>query len=256
MMKYVVFLFYFTHNDIIAKGGEVMLLSDKHLKELAINHQLVVPFNEDFCEGATINLTLDSQIKKHVSNEKIVMVNKIPTEHYKTIDISETDYYLNPNESVLVQAHEYFKIPTNTAAIVLERYSIKLLGLVVSPASYMNPGYEGRLSFLLTNHSNAPIQLVPGVKFCQLAIAELSSEADKPYQIQDGKYMGSRDVHISKLHLDKEIQDYMKENGLGEISQSDARQLGKHLLKEIDKNAEKYVDIIRKEIGGFNGPTP
>lgn len=232
-----------------------MLLSDKHLKELAINHELVSPFNEAACEGATINLTLDKQIKKHVSQEKWIMGNKKPDEHYETIDISEEDFYLSPNESVLVQAYEYFKIPTNMAAVILERYSIKLLGLVVSPCSYMNPGYEGRLSFLITNHSNVPIQLISGVKFCQLAITELSSEAEKPYQKQDAKYMGSKDVHISKLHLDKEIQEYMKEKGLGEISAFDARQLGKHLLDKMDENAQKYVELIREEIGGFNEPT-
>ncbi|WP_433959326.1 dCTP deaminase [Cytobacillus horneckiae] len=232
-----------------------MFLSDRHLKDLAINHELVSPFNADACEGATINLTLDKQIKKHASKKKWIMGNKMPDSHYETIDISETDFYLESNESVLVQAYEYFKVPSNMAAIILERYSIKLLGLVVSPASYMNPGYEGRLSFLITNHSNSPIQLVAGVKFCQLAISELSSESDKPYEKQDGKYMGSRDVHISKLHLDKEIQDYLKENGLGEISVFDAKQLGKHLLKQMDENAKKYVDIIRNEIGGFNEST-
>lgn len=232
-----------------------MFLSDIHLKELALNHQLVSPFNADFCEGATINLTLDSQIKKHISSEKLIMVNKIQPEHYQTIDISETDFHLEPNQSVLVQAHEYFKVPTNMAAIILERYSIKLLGLVVSPASYMNPGFEGRMSFLMTNHSNAPIQLVAGVKFCQLAIVELSSEPEKPYEKQDGKYMGSRDVHISKLHLDKEIQEYLKEKGLGDISEYEARQLGKHLLKKMDQNAEKYVEIIRSKLGGFDEPT-
>ncbi|MDX8288822.1 dCTP deaminase [Metabacillus indicus] len=232
-----------------------MLLSDKHLKELAVNHSLVEPFIEGNCEGATINLTLDSQIKKHISIENLVMVNKIPEDHYEKIDISETDFFLKPNESVLVQAFEYFKIPTNMAALILERYSIKLLGLVVSPASYMNPGYEGRMSFLLTNHSSSPVQLVAGVKFCQLGIAELSSESDKPYKKQDGKYMGSRDVHISKLHLDKDIQDYLKEKGLGEISTTEAKTLGKHLLQQMDKNAKKYVEIIRNEIGGFNEST-
>jgi dCTP deaminase len=80
-------------------------------------------------------------------------------------------------------------------------------------------------------------------------IAELSSESDKPYAKQDAKYMGSRDVHISKLHLDKEIQDFLRDKGLGEISNDTARQLGRHLLDELDKNAEKYAEIIRNKLG-------
>jgi dCTP deaminase len=234
---------------IYVRGWIPLFLSDKHLKELAESHEFVSPFDPENCEGATVNLTLDYQVKKHVSREKLIMINKIVDKDYETIDIRDMDFYLNPNESVLVQAHEYFRIPSNMAAIILERYSIKLLGLVVSPASYMNPGYEGRLSFLITNHATSPIQLVPGVKFCQLAITELSSEADKPYQKQDAKYMGSRDVHLSKLHLDKEIQDYLREKGLGEVSEYAARQLGRHLLEQLDNNAKKYVEIIRKKIG-------
>lgn len=230
-------------------GGEIkLILSDKHLKELAKSSKIVDPFIPENCEGATINLTLDTQIKKYKFNNTMVMGEKISEEHMEKVDISKEEFYLEPNQSVLVQAIEEFSIPTNMVAIILERYSIKLLGLVVSPASYMNPGYWGRLSFLVTNHSPASIRLVPGVKFCQLYLSELSSEADKPYNKQDGKYSGSKDVHISKLHLDKEIQDFLKENGLGEISKDYAKQLGEYLLNEMDLNAQRYVDIIQNEI--------
>lgn len=69
----------------------------------------------------------------------------------------------------------------------MERHSVRLLGLSVSPASYLNPGYEGRM----TN---------------QLAIFELTSETEKPYKEQNPKYLESSNVSISKLHLDEEIQ--------------------------------------------------
>lgn len=231
-----------------------MLLSDRNLKELASKHEFITPFNENFCEGATINLTLHPQIKVYKAKEQMVMVDKIDDGDLEMIDISEKDFHLKPNQSVLVQASEKFNIPTNMSAVIFERYSIKLLGLVVSPASYMNPGFRGRLSFLLTNNSPSSIQLIHGIKFCQLGLLQLSSESDKPYDKQDAKYMDSDDVHISKLHLDKEIQDYIRENGNKEISTSSARQLGKHLFKEMDKNAKKYADIIRSKIGEFNGP--
>jgi len=230
-----------------------MLLSDKDLKRLAIDHELVEPFIEENCEGATINLTLDSQIKKQNFIEKHIIVNEVSDADYELIDINSNYFYLNSNESVLVQSHEYFKIPTNMAGIIFERYSIKLKGLVVSPASYMNPGYEGRLSFLMTNHSNSPIQLVQGVKFCQLSISPLSRESDFPYIKQDAKYMGSKEVQVSKLHLDREIQHYLKESGTREVSSEEASLMGNHLIENIKRNAKKYAKVIKQNIGEYNG---
>lgn len=226
-----------------------MYLSDRDLIDLALNHQLITPFNEAQCEGATINISLDSQIKRQVKSEKIILGSKVPDDFYETINITDTTFSLSPGESILAQSYESFNIPTNMVAVIFEKYSIKLLGLVVSPASYMNPGYKGRLSFLITNHSKSPIQLVAGHKFCQLAIAELTSESIKPYNKQDGNYMGSKDVHISKMHLNNDIQEYMVENGLGEISSSTASVLGKHLIERIEKNAVRYAALIKEKLG-------
>lgn len=143
-----------------------MMLSDLDLTELATKTDIVTPFNPENCEGATIDLTLHVQIKVHTSIEPIVLGEKIDELRYNVIDIEKERFYLEPGMSVLVQSNEYFKIPINMAAIILERHSVKLLGLTIIPASYMNPGYEGRMSFLATNHTSVPIRIIPGVKFC------------------------------------------------------------------------------------------
>lgn len=228
-----------------------MMLSDVHLKQLAMEYELVSPFDENSCEGASINLTLDKQIKKKASDSVFVMGNPQDDIEYTTYDLTEDEFYLQPNESILVQATEYFNIPSNMAAMILERYSIKLLGIVVSPASYMNPGYQGRLSFLMTNHSNSPIKLLAGIKFCQLTLHELSTEANKPYSKQDGRYMGSVDVHISKLHLDTDIQQFLKDNDIAIISESDSKRLSTAIMNRVNDNAKKFADILRSEIGEF-----
>lgn len=229
-----------------------MLLSDKDLKEMSIKHDLVSPFLDENCEGATIDLTLDSQIRTFDSKEKHIIGNEVIDKDYKTIDIREQSFILNPNESVLVQSHEYFKIPNNMAGLVFERYSVKLMGLVVSPSSYMNPGYEGRLSFLLTNNSNGPIQLVAGISFCQLSIVKLTTEPEKPYGEQDRKYMGSKSVQVSKLHLDYEIQQYYKETGHNEISGQEVKRLSGYLMENIKSNAKKHANFIKQNIGEYS----
>jgi len=220
----------YVHKKI--KGEGDFMLSDRDLRRLAEEKDMINPFNPSNCEGATINLTLNPKIKKYISDEQIIMGKQVNEDQYEKIDISERDFFIKSGESVLVQCNEYFKIPTNLAAIILERYSIKLLGLMISPASYMNPGYEGTMSFVAVNHSPVPIQLIPGVKFCQLALLELSSEPEKPYRKQEAKYLESTDVSISKLHLDKEIQEFLKERGIEKVSQEMATDLGVYLMNQ------------------------
>jgi len=223
------------------------MLSDKDLKKLANEYGIIEPFIEKNCEGATINITLSNKIKKYISDEPIILGNKVTDEQYEVIDISEVHFDLQPKESVIIQSNEYFRVPTDKASMLLERYSVKLLGLTISPASYMNPGYEGTMSFIATNNNSVPIRLVPGVKFCQLALFQLSTPADKPYEKQDAKYMGSRDVSISKLHLDQEIQEFLTERGIKNISEKAAKELGNHLMKCIKSAAEENAEILRKE---------
>lgn len=229
-----------------------MMLSDMHLKKLAEIHGLINPFIKENCEGATINLTLGSVIKKPVHTRMIILGEKLEESMYETVNILERDFILNPNESVLVHSNETFKIPTNMSGLIIEKYSLKLTGLVISPASYMNPGYQGNMTFLATNHSPSPIKLVPGFKFCQLAIIELSSEADKPYQLQNKSYMGTSMVTISRMHLDREIQEFLKLNGVDNVSTEESHELGKYLMSHIDEAAESIAELMRKEFGDPN----
>ncbi|HDR4517381.1 TPA: dCTP deaminase [Bacillus cereus] len=225
-----------------------MLLSDKDLLSLAQSTDFISPFIKENCEGATINLTLNNYIKVYDSTEPIILGAEVPAERYKDINISTEEFILQPNQSVLVQTNEYFKIPSNMAANILERYSVKLLGIMFSPASYINPGYEGRMSFLAVNNSSVPIRLVPGIKFCQLAMYKLTSESLKPYSKQSSTvYLQSEDVSTSKLHLDKEIQGFLQDQGINNVSKETAKELGGYLMTHISKAAKEIADMLRKE---------
>lgn len=233
-----------------------MMLSDIDLKSLAKKQGLIDPFIEENCEGATINLTLANKVKVYKSGEDIILGRKLEDSDYDEFDISEKDFYLEPGGSVLVQSKEYFRIPTNTAGQVFERYSIKLLGLQISPASYLNPGYEGTMTFVAFNQSSKRIRLTPGIKFCQLALYKLTTESEKPYKKQEAKYFGSKEIEISKLHLDSEIQEFLKEKGIDNVSPESAHELGKFLIKKIEISADKIAEELREKFGDPNELEP
>jgi dCTP deaminase len=223
------------------------MLSDRDLFSLVMEQQIIEPFVPDHCQGATVNLTLDSLVKKYISKEPIVLGREVTEDHYQVIDLSKEDLWLQPNESILVQTHEFIKIPSHLSARIYERYSVKSLGLMISPAHYMNPGYRGQVGLVAVNHSPVAIRIVQGIKICQLALFSLSSEPLSPYENQDGKYMDARNVSISKLHLDKEIQEFLRDNGAQKVSDDMVKELGEHLMSHVRKSAKRLANILREE---------
>lgn len=225
------------------------MLSDRELHKLALDYELVQPYNPEYCEGATINLTLDPLVKRYSSNEPIVLGNPVTEDHYESFDTSKAEFSLMPKESILIQTHEFIKVPDNMTARIYERYSVKSLGLIISPAHYMNPGYRGQISLTAFNSNSVPVRLVPGIKICQLGLFNLNSEPLKPYEKQDAKYMDATNVSISKLHLDREIQDFLNAKGIERVSEAMAGELGKHLMNHIKSAAKELAELARKELG-------
>lgn len=224
------------------------MLSDRELDVLARNSEFVSPYNPSYCEGATINLTLNTLVKKYSSKEPIVLGNPVTEEHYQLIDISKEEFYIEPKGSVLIQTNEFIKVPDNMSARIYERFSVKSLGIIISPAHYMNPGYRGQISLVAFNSNTVPVRLVPGIKICQIGLFKLTSEPLKPYEKQDAKYMDATNVSISKLHLDVEIQDFLKGKGIEKVSGEIAEELGNHLMGHIKSAAKDLANLALEEL--------
>lgn len=184
---------------IIGKEVKEEMLSDCELHRLAIEEELVNPYHPEYCEGATINLTLDPNVKRYSSDEPIILGKEVTEDHYEQFDMSVEEFWVQPKESILIQTHEFIKVPASMTACIYERFSVKSLGLIISPAHYMNPGYRGKISLIAFNSTSVPIKIIPGIRICQLALFRLDSEPWKPYEQQDAKYMDSDNVSISNF---------------------------------------------------------
>lgn len=105
---------------------------------------------------------------------------------------------IHPEERWLLETEQFFHIPKNiTATFYLkssrgrEFYDHKLAG-------HIDPGFSGKLTLEIINHSFTPLPLYQGLKIGQL-VFDLHGIPVNTYQ---GKYQGDDCVSISK---DKEI---------------------------------------------------
>ncbi len=82
-------------------------------------------------------------------------------------------FVLHPNEFVLGCTLEYLKLPADLAGRLEGKSTWGRLGLQVhSTAGFVDPGFDGALTFELQNVGKVPIPLFPGMRVAQICFFE------------------------------------------------------------------------------------
>ena len=96
---------------------------------------------------------------------------------------------LPPGRRVLTHTLEEVAIPINVAASVADKSSWARQGISAFN-TFFDPGFVGRPTLELVNHSNDTIEVQAGDPICQLIFHWLDQPTDRPYagkyQFQDG----------------------------------------------------------------------
>ena len=101
-------------------------------------------------------------------------------------------FILHPGEFVLAATFEYIKLPSDLAGRLEGRSTWGRLGLQVhSTAGFVDPGFEGILTFELLNMGKTPLSLFPGVRVAQICFYKTNKTAI-PYT----KKTGAKYFHI------------------------------------------------------------
>jgi dCTP deaminase len=149
-----------------------------------------------------------------------------------------TAFVLHPREFVLASTLEYFKIPNDIVCRLEGRSTWGRLGLQVhSTAGFVDPGFEGILTYELQNMGKSPLSLYPGVRIAQLCFFNISETAI-PYTKKKGaKYFHKLGTNKSLFYEDQEfefIRNYYGGHKMG-TSQTLAKIFNdKEMLQEIE----------------------
>lgn len=120
---------------------------------------------------------------------------------------------LHPQQLVLGCTLEYIRLPNDLLAEVMGRSSWGRLGLIISAATLVHPGYAGVITLELANEGDTPIALYPGVRIAQLVFYKLVSCEKQESKLCETKYLGSVEPSFSKLHEDKDLRIIRKIKG-------------------------------------------
>src|SRR5581483_2183947 len=120
-------------------------------------------------------------------------------------------FVLHPGEFVLAATLEYFKLPPDLAGRLEGRSTWGRLGLQVhSTAGFVDPGFEGILTFELQNMGKNPLPLYPGVRIAQICFFQTIATAI-PYTKKKGaKYFHKVGTSGSLFYEDVEFEAIRK----------------------------------------------
>ncbi|MBR6091455.1 MAG: dCTP deaminase [Bacteroidales bacterium] len=135
-------------------------------------------------------------------------------ESSKRIDLDFMDSItIAPRQFMLGHSMEYIKLPNNICGNLEGRSSFARLGLEIHmTAGFIDPGFEGVITFEIYNAGPTTIRLYPGMRIGQIRL-EQNNEPRNKYGQKTVKYKGLLEHNLSLQSEDVEvklIRDYQK----------------------------------------------
>lgn len=162
-----------------------MFLSDVDIKKAIKSGEITLePFVPPRLQPASYDITLGNKfIENDASSTHFVDPSrKVFAKTVEKIVKDGEEFVLHPGVSVLGLSKEFF----GTDHFLIQvggKSSLARVGLMIhNTAGIINPGHFLNITFEITNQSNIPIILRPGMEIAQITFSKLSSPPERNYK--------------------------------------------------------------------------
>lgn len=162
----------------------------------------VGPSAIDIRLGSSILVPRKTSVGLHdVTSPEVAL--RIERELYDRVRLTYGErFVLHPSELILGGMLEYLSLPSDLMCTITSRSSWGRLGLIVATASVIHPGYKGSPTLELTNVSETPIALYPGLSVGQLIFQSVSHVKKRGRDLsselypKSGRYYAATDPQV------------------------------------------------------------
>jgi dCTP deaminase len=155
-----------------------MILTQKEILKLIKKGEVKIePFDKNAVGPASIDLTLDKQLRIFNSKPELITEYTDYKKITKLLDINK-EYVLKPKELVLGITKEKITLPENIAGWLNSRSRFARIGLMSHVAApFIMPGVSNKQVLEIYNAGHNKIKLLPGTKICQLVLEQCKGKA-------------------------------------------------------------------------------
>lgn len=168
-----------------------VLTRDVILRELDEGRLRIDPFDSSQVGVASIDLTLGSEIREIVNDEAAIRVEEGTDypDHTRVLGL-ESSYRLDSGVTIHGITAEHVTLPSNLCGFLEGRSRFARLGLMIHVTSaFVQPGVSNRQVLEMSNVSSRALEIVPGVRVCQLVL--MHTDGDASYQ---GRFQHQREI--------------------------------------------------------------
>ena len=182
------------------------VLSDRWIKKMAIEKEMIKPFVPEQTRGNRISYGLSSfGYDARVSNEFKIFtdVNSAvvdPKNFSKNSFVSRVgnECVIPPNSFALASTVEYFKIPKDVLVICLGKSTYARCGIIVN-VTPLEPGWEGHVTLEFSNTTPLPAKIYAKEGAARFIFLKGNEGPDTTYDQRNGKYMRQTGVTLPKI---------------------------------------------------------
>jgi dCTP deaminase len=180
--------------------------SDRWIKRMAREHQMIVPFEERQVRQGVISYGLSSyEYDIRVANEFKIFTNVNTTivdpknfDEQSFVDFKGDVCIVPPNSFALARTVEYFRIPRNVLTLCLGKSSYARCGIILNVTPF-EPEWEGFATLEISNTTPLPAKIYANEGIAQVVFFESDEPCEVSYADKKGKYQAQQDITLPKI---------------------------------------------------------
>jgi dCTP deaminase len=180
--------------------------SDKWIRRMAKEHQMIVPFSERQIKKGNVSYGLSSygyDIRvadefKVFTNVNTTIVDPKKFDPKSLVDVKGEFCLIPPNSFVLARTVEYFRIPRNILTICLGKSTYARCGIIVNVTPF-EPEWEGYATLEISNTTPLPAKIYANEGIAQIIFLEADEICEVSYKDKKGKYQAQKKITLPKL---------------------------------------------------------
>ena len=180
--------------------------SDRWIRKMALEHDMISPFNEKQVREGVISYGLSSYgYDLRVADEFKVFTNVnsaiVDPKNFNDksfVDLQTDVCIVPPNSFALARSIEYFRVPRDILTMCIGKSTYARCGIIVNVTPF-EPEWEGFVTLEISNTTPLPAKIYANEGLCQILFFQSDEPCEISYKDKKGKYQAQKGIVLPRL---------------------------------------------------------